>query len=60
MQETFAKQSFAILQFFGKFAKVWNLEIFDLVAFTKVNFCKNMFAPKAFNYNIHRLLLVLP
>ena len=32
----FAKQSFTILQSFGKFMKVWNHEIFDLVALAKM------------------------
>ena len=36
-QETFAKQSFASLRLIGKFAKFWNHEIHDLVAFAKVN-----------------------
>ena len=41
-QETSAKQSFGISRFFGKFAKVWNREIIDLVAQAKINSRKNV------------------
>ena len=37
---TLFKETFAI--FFGKFAKVWNREIFDLVALAKINSRKNV------------------
>ena len=65
--ETFAKKSFVFLLFWGKFTKVWNREIYNLVAFfLKVNFRENVqffgrkscfsrkmfFSPKAYNYNI--------
>ena len=38
----FVKQSFVILRFFGKFAKVWNREIFDLVALAEFNSRENV------------------
>ena len=58
--------------FFEKFAKVWNREIFDMVALAKVNSRENVkffgresffsrkifFSPKACNYNIYTFLLV--
>ena len=58
-------RDFAI--FFGKFVKVWNCEMFDLVALTKVNSrkaClkffsrKKFFSLKASNYNVYTFLLV--
>ena len=38
----FSKQSFTILRSFEKFAKVWNREIFDLVALAKINSRENV------------------
>ena len=40
-EETFAKETFPIWQFFSKFNQVYTREIFHLVAFAKVNSRKN-------------------
>ena len=37
MKKVFAEETFAISQYFSKFAKIYIRELFDLVAFSKVN-----------------------
>ena len=68
-QETFRKKSFEILRSFSKFTKVWNYEIFDLVAPAKFNSRENVqvfgrerffswqifFSTKTSNYNIYNI-----